>query len=57
MRPHKAFGADFEESEIINSNNQFYAYGSSVFRSLYSSGILKLIDFCIIVHSKKHNEE
>ena len=23
MRPHKAFGVDFEESEIISSNDQF----------------------------------
>jgi hypothetical protein len=34
MRPHKAFGVDFEESEIITSNDQFYADGSGAFRSL-----------------------
>ena len=26
MRKHKAFGVDFEESEIITSNDQFYHY-------------------------------
>ena len=34
MRKHKAFGVDFEESEIITSNDQFYADGSGAFRSL-----------------------
>jgi len=34
MRPHKAFGVDFEESEIMTSNDQFYADGSGAFRSL-----------------------
>jgi hypothetical protein len=34
MRPHKAFGVDFEESEIITSNDQFHADGSGAFRSL-----------------------
>ena len=34
MRPHKAFGIAFEESEIITSNDQFYADGSGSFRSL-----------------------
>jgi len=34
MRPHKAFGVDFEESEIITSNDQFFADGSGAFRSL-----------------------
>ena len=34
MRKHKAFGIDFEESEIISSNDQFYADGSGSFRSL-----------------------
>jgi hypothetical protein len=28
MRPHKAFGADFEESEVISANDQFHADGS-----------------------------
>jgi hypothetical protein len=28
MRAHKAYGVDFEESEIISSNDQFYAAGS-----------------------------
>jgi hypothetical protein len=34
MRPHKAFGVDFEKSEIITSNDQFHADGSGAFRSL-----------------------
>jgi len=34
MRPHKAFGVDFEESEVISTNDQFYADGSGAFRSL-----------------------
>jgi len=34
MRPHKAFGVDFEESEIITSNDQFISDGSGAFRSL-----------------------
>ena len=34
MRPHKAFGVDFEESEIISSNDQFLTDGSGAFRSL-----------------------
>lgn len=34
MRPHKAFGVAFEESEIITSNDQFLTDGSGVFRSL-----------------------
>jgi hypothetical protein len=34
MRPHKAFGVDFEESETISSNDQFLIDGSRAFRSL-----------------------
>jgi hypothetical protein len=34
MRPHKAFGIDFEESEKITSNDQFLTDGSGAFRSL-----------------------
>ena len=34
MRPHKAFGVDFEESEVISTNDQFYADGSGSFRNL-----------------------
>jgi hypothetical protein len=34
MRPHKAFGIYFEESEVISTNDQFYADGSGAFRSL-----------------------
>lgn len=34
MRKHKAFGVDFEESEIITSNDQFLTDGSGAFRSL-----------------------
>ena len=34
MRPHKAFGVDFEESEIITCNDQFLTDGSGFFRSL-----------------------
>lgn len=34
MRPHKAFGVDFEESEIISSNDQFITDGSGSFRCL-----------------------
>jgi hypothetical protein len=34
MRPHKAFGIDFEESEIISSNDQFLFDGSGSFRNL-----------------------
>ena len=37
MRPHKAFGVEFEESEIITSNDQFHADGSGAFRSLDSA--------------------
>ena len=34
MRPHKAFGVYFEESEVISTNDQFFADGSGAFRSL-----------------------
>jgi hypothetical protein len=34
MRKHKAFGVDFEESEIITNNDQFLSDGSGAFRSL-----------------------
>jgi hypothetical protein len=34
MRPHNAFGVEFEESEIISSNDQFMADGSGSFRNL-----------------------
>jgi hypothetical protein len=34
MRPHKAFGIDFEESEKITSNDQFIFDGSGAFRNL-----------------------
>jgi hypothetical protein len=34
MRPHKAFGVDFEASEIITSNDQFLTDGSGSFRNL-----------------------
>jgi len=34
MRPHKAFGVDFEESEIITSNDQFLTDGSGSFRNV-----------------------
>lgn len=34
MRPHKAFGVYFEESEVISTNDQFLADGSDAFRSL-----------------------
>jgi hypothetical protein len=34
MRPHKAFGIDFEESEKITSNDQFLFDGSGAFRDL-----------------------
>ena len=34
MRPHKAFGVDFEESEIISTNDQFLSDGSGAFRNL-----------------------
>jgi hypothetical protein len=34
MRPHKAFGVYFEESEIISSNDQFIEDGSGSFRYL-----------------------
>lgn len=34
MRPHKAFGIDFEESEIITSNDQFLTDGSGAFKDL-----------------------
>jgi hypothetical protein len=34
MRKHKAFEVDFEESEIISSNDQFCKDGSGSFRSL-----------------------
>jgi hypothetical protein len=32
MKPHKAFGVEFEESEKISSNDQFMADGSGSFR-------------------------
>lgn len=32
MRPHKAFGVFFEESEILSSNKQFLTDGSGSFR-------------------------
>lgn len=35
MRPHKAFGISFEESEVISSNDQFLFDGSGSFRELY----------------------
>ncbi|HUX95955.1 MAG TPA: hypothetical protein VMV47_09510 [Bacteroidales bacterium] len=34
MRQHRAFGIDFEESELITSNDQFLTDGSGAFRSL-----------------------
>ena len=34
MRSHKALGVEFEESEIISSNSQFYPDGSGPFRRL-----------------------
>jgi hypothetical protein len=34
MHKHKAFGVDFEESEIISSNDQFIKDGSGSFRNL-----------------------
>jgi hypothetical protein len=34
MKPHRAFGVEFEESEKISSNDQFYRDGSGSFRSL-----------------------
>lgn len=34
MKSHEAFGAYFEESEIITSNNQFITDGSGAFRDL-----------------------
>jgi hypothetical protein len=34
MRQYRAFGIDFEESEIITSNDQFISDGSGAFRSL-----------------------
>jgi hypothetical protein len=34
MRPNKSFGVDFEESEIITSNDQFLTDGSGSFRNL-----------------------
>lgn len=34
MRPHKAFGVDFEEAEVISTNDQFFKDGSGAFRSL-----------------------
>ena len=34
MRPHKAFGVDFEKSEILSSNDQFITDCSGSFRSL-----------------------
>jgi hypothetical protein len=42
MRPHKAFGVDFEESEIISSNDQFLFDGSGSFR--YLNNALKHFD-------------
>ncbi len=34
LLPHKAFGVEFEESEIISSNSQFLQDGSGAFRDL-----------------------
>ena len=42
MRPHKAFGVDFEESEKISSNDQFMTDGSGSFRTL--DGALRHFD-------------
>ncbi len=32
LPPHKAFGVEFEESEVISSNSQFLEDGSGAFR-------------------------
>ena len=32
MKPHKAFGVEFEESEVITNNSQFLFDGSGSFR-------------------------
>jgi hypothetical protein len=37
MRPHKAFGITFEESEIISSNTQFILDGSGYFRGYHNA--------------------
>ena len=34
MKPHQAFGVDFEESKKISSNDQFIKDGSGSFRTL-----------------------
>ena len=34
MKPHNAFGVEFEESEVISSNSQFMLDGSGSFREL-----------------------
>jgi hypothetical protein len=34
MRAHKAFGVDFEEAEVISTNDQFIKDGSGAFRCL-----------------------
>ena len=34
LRPHKAFGIEFEESEIITINDQFLTDGSGSFRNM-----------------------
>ena len=37
MRPHKAFGIDFEEAEVISTNDQFLSDGSGSFRNLVNA--------------------
>lgn len=34
MRAHKAFGVDFEESEIVPNNDEFFSDGSGSFKEL-----------------------
>lgn len=40
MRPHKAFGVDFEESGVISTNDQFFKDGSGAFRCLDNANAL-----------------
>ena len=61
MRPHKAFGVDFEESEVISTNDQFFTDGSGAFRSLdnalkHYDKLLKKILRHVTVESKNPSD-
>jgi len=49
MRPHKAFGINFEEAEVISTNDQFLSDGSGSFRNL-NNAMKHLINYQIILY-------